>query len=210
MIAKLTGVLDSVGEDWAIVDVHGVGYFVSCSGRTLGQLGRPGDAVTLFTEARVRDEMPHLYGFGSRREQDWFRALTTVQGVGAKVALAILSVLDPDALSLALVAGDKAALARADGVGPKLAARIAAELKDRAQVQALHSEYPRPAAGPAAAPVSTQPSAEAVSALVNLGFGRADAYAAVMKIARDGDLAVGDLIRLGLRELSALGRDVAP
>jgi Holliday junction DNA helicase RuvA len=207
MIAKLTGTLDSTGEDWAIVDVGGVGYLVSCSAKTLTRLGRPGDAVTIFTETRVRDELPHLYGFGSRGEQEWFRALTTVQGVGAKVALSILSVLDPDALSMALAAGDKAALARADGVGPKLAARIAAELKDRAQIGALRAVAARPVGQAPAAALPTQPSAEAVSALVNLGFGRAEAYAAVMRIASEGEQPVSELIRLGLRELSAHARE---
>jgi Holliday junction DNA helicase RuvA len=202
MIARLTGTLDSVGDDWAIVDVGGVGYLVSCSGRTLAKLGQPGGAVTLFTEQRARDELPHLYGFGSRAEQEWFRSLTTVQGVGAKVALAILSVLDPDALSVALAAGDKVALARADGVGPKLAARITAELKDRAQIQSLHTVTARLAGSPSSASVPNQPVAEAVSALVNLGFGRAEAYAAVMRISQQGEKPVGELIRLGLRELS--------
>jgi Holliday junction DNA helicase RuvA len=210
MIAKLTGILDSVGEDWAIVDVGGVGYFASCSGQTLARLGRPGTAATLYTEIRLRDEIPHLYGFGGRAEQDWFRLLTTVQGVGAKVALAILSVLDADALARALAAGDKAALARADGVGPKLAARIAAELKDRAQTISLRIVVERPAGGSPAMQPEPQPNAEAVSALINLGYARADAYAAVMRVAEQGEKPLGELIRLALRELSAAAREMNP
>jgi Holliday junction DNA helicase RuvA len=159
---------------------------------------------------RLKDEIPHLYGFGSRAEQDWFRSLTTVQGVGAKVALAILSVLGPDQLVRALAAGDKAALARADGVGPKLAARIAAELKDRAQTISLKIVLERPAAGQPAAQPGPQPNAEAVSALVNLGYPRADAYAAVMRVAEQGDKPLADLIRLALRELSAAAQEMNP
>src|SRR5476649_1724248 len=128
MIAKLRGIIDSVGEDWLILDVQGVGYQLSCSAQTLARLEKPGAPATFHTEMRMRDEVPHLYGFVERAELDWFRTLTIVQGVGAKVALAILSVLAPDALALALAAGDRAALARADGVGPKLAARSASEL----------------------------------------------------------------------------------
>jgi Holliday junction DNA helicase RuvA len=210
MIAKLSGILDSVGEDWAIVDVGGVGYLASCSGQTLAKLGRPGTNVTLHTEMRMRDEVPHLYGFGSRAEQEWFRTLTTVQGVGAKVALAILSVLDPDALVMALASGDKATLSRADGVGPKLAARIAAELRDRAQTVSLKIVVDRPAKGQPAQTQAPQPSAEAVSALINLGYGRAEAYAAVMQVAEQGERPLAELIRLALRELSAAAREMNP
>lgn len=209
MIAKLRGIIDSVGEDWIILDVQGVGYQLSCSGQTLARLEKPGAPAAFHTEMRMRDEVPHLYGFVERAELDWFRTLTTVQGVGAKVALAILSVLAPDALALALVAGDKAALARADGVGPKLAARIAAELKDRAQNLSLRIVVDSSAA-PARVPPVQQPNAEAVSALVNLGYGRADAFAAVMAVAGKGDLPLGELIRLALRELSATARDMNP
>jgi Holliday junction DNA helicase RuvA len=200
MIAKLRGVIDSIGEDWVILDVQGVGYHMSCSARTLGRLDKPGTAASFHTEMRMREEIPHLYGFADRAELDWFRLLTTVQGVGAKVALAILSVLDADGLVMALASGDKAALARADGVGPKLAARIAAELKDRAQTLSM-----RIVIGPADAktPLPTaQPNAEAVSALVNLGYGRADSFAAVMAVAGEDDRPLGELIRLALRELS--------
>jgi Holliday junction DNA helicase RuvA len=209
MIAKLRGIIDSVGEDWVILDVQGVGYQLSCSGQTLARLEKPGAPAAFHTEMRMRDEIPHLYGFVERAELDWFRTLTTVQGVGAKVALSILSVMAPDALAMALAAGDKAALTRADGVGPKLAARIAAELKDRAQTQSLRIVVDQ-AATPNRPAAAQQPNAEAVSALVNLGYGRADAFAAVMAVAGKGDLPLGDLIRLALRELSATAREMNP
>jgi Holliday junction DNA helicase RuvA len=209
MIAKLTGILDSVGEDWAIVDVHGVGYLAACSSRLLARLGRPGAAVTLYTETRIRDEVPHLYGFGSRAEQEWFRLLTLVQGVGGRVALSLLSVLDPDALALAIASGDKASLSRADGVGPKLAARIAAELKDRASALSLNMVAGRPAEGPQAA--QSMATAEAVSALVNLGYGRGDAFAAVTAVAAGGpQKTLDELIRAALRQLSATAREMSP
>ena len=210
MIAKLRGIIDSVGEDWVILDVNGVGYQVSCSAQTLARLEKPGAPATFHTEMRMRDEVPHLYGFVERAELDWFRILTTVQGVGTKVALAILSVLTPDALVLALASGDKASLARADGVGPKLAARIAAELKDKAQNLSLRIVVDRGAAGPSKPQPAQQPNAEAVSALVNLGYGRADAFAAVMAVAGNGDLPLNELIRLALRELSATAREMNP
>jgi len=210
MIAKLRGIIDSVGEDWVILDVNGVGYQVSCSAHTLARLEKPGAPATFHTEMRMRDEVPHLYGFVERGELDWFRILTTVQGVGAKVALAILSVLTPDALVLALASGDKASLARADGVGPKLAARIAAELKDKAQNLSLRIVVDRGAAAPGKPQPVQQPNAEAVSALVNLGYGRADAFAAVMAVAGNGELPLNELIRLALRELSATAREMNP
>jgi len=210
MIAKLRGIIDSVGEDWVILDVNGVGYQVSCSAQTLARLEKPGAPATFHTEMRMRDEVPHLYGFVERAELEWFRTLTIVQGVGAKVALAILSVLTPEALVLALAAGDKAALSRADGVGPKLAARIAAELKDKAQNLSLRIVVDRADAAPGKPPPAQQPNAEAVSALVNLGYGRADAFAAVMAVAAKGEQPLNELIRLALRELSATAREMNP
>jgi Holliday junction DNA helicase RuvA len=210
MIAKLRGIIDSVGEDWVILDVNGVGYQISCSAQTLARLEKPGSPATFHTEMRMRDEVPHLYGFVERAELEWFRTLTTVQGVGAKVALAILSVLTPDALALALASGDKAALSRADGVGPKLAARIAAELKDKAQNLSLRIVVGRADAAPGKPQPAQQPNAEAVSALVNLGYGRADAFAAVMAVAGRGDQPLNELIRLALRELSATAREMNP
>ncbi|RME63240.1 MAG: Holliday junction branch migration protein RuvA, partial [Alphaproteobacteria bacterium] len=143
MIAKLSGLLDSVGADWAIVDVGGVGYLVYCSAKTLAGLPAPGARVALAIETHVREDHIHLYGFSGMRELAWFRMLQGVQGVGARVALAILSVLGPDQLGVAIAAQDAKAVARASGVGPKLAARIVNELKDKAAKLAL---------GPAAAP----------------------------------------------------------
>ena len=210
MIAKLRGIIDSVGEDWVILDVNGVGYQVSCSAQTLARLEKPGALAMFHTEMRMRDEVPHLYGFVERAELEWFRTLTIVQGVGAKVALAILSVLTPEALVLALASGDKAALSRADGVGPKLAARIAAELKDKAQNLSLRIVVDRADAAPGKPQPAQQPNAEAVSALVNLGYGRADAFAAVMAVAAKGEQPLNDLIRLALRELSATAREMNP
>src|SRR6185312_9648087 len=131
MIAKLTGILDHIGPEGAVIDVGGVGYLCFCSNRTLGQLPQPGGAARLLIETHVREDHIHLYGFADTAERDWFRILTTVQGVGAKVGLAILSVLSPDQVATAIAAGDKAMLARAEGVGPKLAGRIASELKDK-------------------------------------------------------------------------------
>ena len=205
MIGKLSGSIDSISGDAAIVDVNGVGYVVHASNRTLGQLGGKGALVSLLIETQVREDAINLYGFADKSERDWFRLLTTVQGVGAKVALAILGVLAPDDLSLAIAAQDKVAITRAPGVGPKLGARIVAELKDKAGSVAndLSVDAVRGAAvngGKA----SAAPSEDAVSALVNLGYRRAEAYAAVAKGARDlGDKATLDgLIRFGLKELS--------
>jgi Holliday junction DNA helicase RuvA len=207
MIAKLTGIVDSLGEDWAILDVNGVGYLVACSSQTLARL-RSGIAASLFTEMRLKDEVPHLYGFGDRAEQDWFRLLTTVQGVGARVALAILSALAPEALALAVAAGDKAALSRAEGVGPKLATRIASELKDKAQTVSLRIvvDGQNRAAG---APPAGSANAEAVSALVNLGYGRGDAFAAVVAAAGGADLPLDELIRKALKTLSRVADEAA-
>ncbi len=205
MIGKLTGTIDSVTGDAALVDVNGVGYVVHASSRTLGQLGGSGAVVSLLIETQVREDAINLYGFAEKAERDWFRLLTTVQGVGAKVALAILGVLSPDDLSLAIAAQDKAAITRAPGVGPKLGARIVAELKDKAG--SVANDLSVGAVRGAAlngAKAGAIPAEDAVSALVNLGYRRAEAYAAVAKGARDlGDKATLDgLIRFGLKELS--------
>jgi Holliday junction DNA helicase RuvA len=200
VIAKLSGVLDSAASDSAIVDVGGVGYLVFCSARTLGKLPAKGAPVSLLIETHVREDHIHLYGFGDTAEREWFRLLTTVQGVGAKLGLAILSALSPDDLARAIASGDKASLSRPSGVGPKLAARIAAELKDKVKNMAL---------GPIAAELpegegTSGAAADAVSALVNLGYRRAEAVDAVAAVARRlGEAAaVGALIRAGLQELS--------
>ena len=131
MIAKLTGVLDTSGEGWAVIDVNGVGYLIFCSNRTLGVLAGVTGAVSVFVETHVREDHIHLYGFADEGEREGFKLLTTVQGVGAKVALGILSALTVDALAQAVAAGDKAAVSQAQGVGPKLATRIVTELKDK-------------------------------------------------------------------------------
>ena len=200
MIASLKGVLDAVAEESAIVDVGGVGYLVFCSGRTLSQLPQPGEAVRFVVETHVREDHIHLFGFAESGERDWFRLLTTVQGVGAKVGLAILSALGPEELVQAVVAQDKAAVSRANGVGPKLAGRIVLELKDK--VSGLAPAAFEISAGPSAAVGGS--SEDAVSALVNLGFQRTDAFGAVARAGQKlGEGAeVDTLIRAGLQELS--------
>jgi Holliday junction DNA helicase RuvA len=215
MIAKLSGTLDSVGPDNAVIDVGGVGYLAFCSARTLGRLPHAGGAVRLLVETHVREDHIHLYGFIDADERDWFRLLTTVQGVGARLALAVLSAIAPEALTLAIAAQDKTALTRADGVGPRLAARIVNELRDK--VGSLGVAAPSPVAqnaGAGAAAVGVVGAiADAVSALENLNIGRAEAYGAVTAAARrlgDG-AAVEALITAGLQELGqGLNKGPAP
>ncbi len=198
MIAKLSGRLDSVGEDWAVVDVGGVGYHVYCAGRTLGALPEPGALVRLFVDTHVREDHIHLYGFAGEAERDWFRLLQTVQGVGARVALAILTVLDPGGLARALATHDKAAISQANGVGAKLAGRIVSELGDRVGDAGVGLAD---VAG--AALVTGGADTDAVSALVNLGYRRTEALAAIAGAARrlGGDAALDSLVRAGLQEL---------
>jgi Holliday junction DNA helicase RuvA len=207
MIAKLSGTLDSIGLEGAVVDVGGVGYLAYCSARTLGRLPPPGGAVRLLIETHVREDHIHLYGFADAAERDWFRRLLTVQGVGARLALAILSAVAPEALLLAIVAQDKAVLAQAEGVGPRLAARIVNELRDKAGGLALVPSSASVAAGDVVAIDAGRGSAaaaDAVSALVNLGYRRAEAFGAVAAAARRlGETAALDaLIRAGLQELA--------
>ncbi|AOH82953.1 Holliday junction ATP-dependent DNA helicase RuvA [Sphingomonas panacis] len=194
MIAHLKGRLDSTGLDHAIVDVGGVGYLVGASTRTLSAIGAVGEAVMLHTEMLVGEDFLRLVGFATASERDAFRLLTGVQGVGARVALAILSALDPSELARAIAAQDKAMVARANGVGPKLAERIVRELKDRIGGVVLGG------ATPAVAPVGA--GADAVSALLNLGFRPAEASSAVA--AAEEDLGAGAtldaLVRLALRK----------
>lgn len=207
MIAKLTGLLDSIGEDWAIIDVGGVGYMVFCSSRTLGLLSGQspgqavGDRVSLSIETHVREDHIHLYGFAETAERDWFQLLTTVQGVGAKVALAILSALAPQEVADAVMAEDKATLTRAQGVGPRVATRILAELRDKA---AELSVVRRVDFGTAQTDEAGA-TGDAVSALVNLGYRRGDAFGAVAQAAQQlgGDASVEALVKAGLQELSA-------
>lgn len=207
MIARLTGRIEPLGEDRVVVDVGGVGYLVFCSGRTLARLPADGSTVQLHIETHVREDHIHLYGFADADELEWFRLLTTVQGVGAKVALAILSVLGPDELLQAVAAGDKTAVSRANGVGPKLAGRIVSELKDKVGGIALGAAARIRLAGtqaPGAPVAGGKIDEDAVSALVNLGYGRSEAFGAVARAgSRLGDGApLGDLIRVGLEELS--------
>ncbi len=207
MIAKLKGLVDSVGEDWAVIDVNGVGYLVFCSGKTLSKLPKVGEATSLLIETHVREDHIHLYGFGDAGERDWFKLLTTVQGVGAKVGLAILSALSAEDIVHAIAAQDKKALTRANGVGPKVATRILTELKDKAGGIVL-SEASSSAGGSSSAPSGGfgGAPAEAASALVNLGYGRSDALAAVSKANKilGGNGSLDDLIREALKELSIL------
>lgn len=200
MIAKLAGVVDAVGEDFAVVDVGGVGYLVYASARTLRSLPPAGAEARIWIETHVREDHIHLYGFADPGERDWFRLLTTVQGVGARVALGILSALSPDRIADALSARDPAPLTAADGVGPKLAARILNELRDRAGAVLPAAAAAAPAAGGAGA---ADPVNDAVSALVNLGYRRAEAFGAVARAAREpsGPADLQGLIKAGLKEL---------
>lgn len=197
MIAHLKGRLDATGADHAVIDVGGVGYLVGASARTLAALGAVGDAVMVHTELLVGEDFIRLAGFASAAERDWFRLLTGVQGVGARVALAILSALEPAELSRAIAAQDKAMVARANGVGPKLAERIVRELKDKVGGIAVGS-----APGGGATPVAGGAAADAISALLNLGFRPAEAASAVA--AAEADLGAGAgldaLVRLALRK----------
>ncbi len=199
MIAKLAGLLDSVGDDQAVVDVGGVGYLVFCSGRTMRALPAAGQPVVIHVETHVREDHIHLYGFADEAERDWFRLLQSVQGVGARVALAILTVHAPGNLMLIIAAQDKAAVAQANGVGAKLAGRIVAELKDAVGGLALH---PAGVTGGAAL-IEVGVEGDAVSALINLGYRRTEAAMAVAGAARamEGEAELDVLIRAGLREL---------
>jgi Holliday junction DNA helicase RuvA len=194
MIAKLKGLLDETGTDWAVIDVAGVGYLVHCSTKTLAALGEAGEGCTLFTDLQVSENDMRLLGFATAQERDWFRLLTQVQGVGSKVALAILSALSTEDIQRACAAGDAATIARSQGVGPKLASRIVNELADKA------------GALPTAPGATTMlprggPSADAVSALQNLGFKPPVAAAAVARAIEElGEGAgEGDLIRVALK-----------
>ncbi len=203
MIGKLKGTIEEIGEDYVLVDVHGVCYVAYCSARTLSKLGSAGEACILLIETYVREDQIRLFGFMTALEREWFNIVQTVQGVGAKVALALLSTLTPAELANAIALQDRAAVSRAPGVGPKVAMRIVTELKNKAPAFAgdaanigLKQELGE---GVAAAPV-----ADAVSALTNLGYSRdqaANAVAAAMKAAGEGADSA-KLIRFGLKELS--------
>ncbi len=202
MIGKLRGVVEGLDEEGLILDVNGVGYLVAASARTLRALSPPGQPVELLIETHVREDAIKLYGFLTAAERDWFRLLQSVQGVGAKVALGILGALTADALSIAIARQDKAMMARAPGVGPKLAARLVLELKDKAPALGA-ADLVGPDLG---AERSNLPKAaeDAILALVGLGYARAQAASAIAKCSAGlgAEAGTAALIRAGLRELA--------
>jgi Holliday junction DNA helicase RuvA len=204
MIGKLKGIIDSYGEDFIILDVNGVGYLVHCSGRTLQELPATGQPAVLAIETYVREDQLRLFGFVSEAEREWFRLLQTVQGVGAKVALSVLGTLKPAELATAVAMRDKAMVARAPGVGPKVAERIVTELKDKAPAYAGLDPAVVRLSGAVEEKRAPQPVADAVSALVNLGYGQPQAASAIAAAVRAaGERAdAANLIRLGLKELA--------
>lgn len=200
MIGKLSGIIDSFDIGHLILDVNGVGYVVNASSRTLAQIGSVGDAVSILIITQVREDAITLFGFADAIEQQWFKLLTSVQGVGAKAGLAILAVCPADNLSYVIASQDKAALTQADGVGPKLATRILTELKDKVSGMEFGSSSAHSSGG------TVQPSGidqDAVSALTNLGYGSADAFRAVQANKDKANDNLQTLIRLALQELSA-------
>ena len=204
MIGKLKGLIDSYGEDYVILDVQGVGYQVYCASRTLQALPQTGEAAVLSIETYVREDQIKLFGFRSDMEREWFRLLQTVQGVGAKVALAVLSTLPPADLANAIALRDKVAISRTPGVGAKVAERIVAELKDKAPAFASVDPVVAQLAGSVDDRAAPRPVSDAISALVNLGYGQPQASAAIAAASRSaGEGAeTAMLIRLGLKELS--------
>lgn len=210
MIAKLRGIIDSIGEDFCIIDVNGVGYLVSASAKTLSKL-KTGAEATLFTIMTVREDDISLFGFADAWEKEWFGTLTKVQGVGAKVCLSILSVLTPNQLAQAIGAQDKASFCRANGVGPKLAARIVTELKDKIvtipvttnNIGILNSDTSDVMPTTISEPVDYTKSEDVTSALVNLGYQRIDAYRVAAKVTAENPQAdLSALIRLALKEFA--------
>jgi Holliday junction DNA helicase RuvA len=201
MIKKLKGRIDTIDTDSVIIDVGGVGYGVFCSVNTLRSLPAKGESASLFIETHVREDHIHLFGFASLEEQESFNTITKVSGVGVKVALAILSVLTPERLQNAIAAQDKAAFKAASGVGPKLAERIVTELKGKFSYKNLPTGVVN--ASTQAIMEANNNINDAISALVNLGYGRADAYNVITKIAAQNDNAQIDfLIKGGLKELA--------
>ncbi|MGH1398794.1 MAG: Holliday junction branch migration protein RuvA [Alphaproteobacteria bacterium] len=205
MIAKLTGIIDTLAQGYLILDVNGVGYLVQASNRTLSRIGGKGDPASLLIETVIREDAFTLFGFADKAEQEWFKLLTSVQGVGAKAGLSILSVATPDKIALAIAAQDKAVIQAADGVGPKLATRVVTELKDKAANIDLSPapqsvSYAEVASEEAAQDTSID--SDAVSALVNLGYQRSDAFQAVAKAKSEANDNLQTLIRLALKELS--------
>ncbi|MBB6261274.1 Holliday junction DNA helicase RuvA [Paenochrobactrum gallinarii] len=204
MIGKLKGVVDEIAEDHAIIDVHGVGYVVFCSARTLGNLPSSGEATVLLIETYVREDVLRLFGFGTALEREWFRLLQSVQGVGAKVALAVLGALTPSELANAIALRDLAMLTRAPGVGKKVAERLVTELKNKAPAFAGEASGSMGLKQELGEGVASSAVTDAVSALANLGYSReqaANAVAAAIRQVGD-DAESAKLIRLGLKELS--------
>jgi Holliday junction DNA helicase RuvA len=203
MIGKLKGIIDSYGEDFVILDVNGVGYLVHCSARTLQALPATGEPVSLAIETHVREDQIRLFGFLADGEREWFRLLQTVQGVGTKVALSVLGTLKPADLASAIALRDKAMVARAPGVGPRVAERIVTELKDKAPAYADVDPAVVRLSGALDERRAPQPVSDAVSALVNLGYGQPQAAAAVAAAARSAGAGADtkSLIRLGLKEI---------
>jgi Holliday junction DNA helicase RuvA len=203
MIAKLAGIVEQAEADAAVIDVGGVGYLAFCSTRTMGRLPPPGSPARLLIETHVREDHIHLYGFIDAAERDWFRLLTTVQGVGARLALSILSAVAPERLGLAILAQDKPALAAAEGVGPRLAARIVNELRDKIANIATATSSPSVVL-PSETANGGGATTDAISALENLGVGRTEALAAISAAARRLGSEVGSdaLIKAGLEELA--------
>ncbi|OJF91430.1 Holliday junction branch migration protein RuvA [Pararhizobium antarcticum] len=204
MIGKLKGTIDEIGDDHVVVDVHGVGYVAHCSARTLSRIGSAGEAVVLFIETYVREDQLRLFGFLSALEREWFRLLQSVQGVGSKVALAVLSILTPGELANAIALQDKTAVSRAPGVGPKVAIRIMTELKNKAPAFAGEAAGNIGFKQELGEGLASGPVTDAVSALTNLGYSRdqaANAVAAALKNGGEGADSA-KLIRLGLKELS--------
>jgi Holliday junction DNA helicase RuvA len=211
MIAKLSGIIDSIAQTFLIIDVNGVGYQVFASPRTLSRIGNIGDPVSMLIDTHVREDHIHLLGFQNIAEQEWFRMLTSVQGVGVKAAMAILGACPVEKLGFAIAAQDKAVFTQAEGVGPKLATRIVTELKDKAGKMDLTSD--KPSISDSSVTIdnneideisNTSIDNDAISALVNLGYARTDAYTAVIQVRKksndNNDLE--ELIRLALKELS--------
>lgn len=207
MISKLTGTIDSFESNHVVLDVNGVGYQVFASARTLSRIGQKGDPAGLLIDTHVREDHIHLYGFADAQEQRWFRLLTSVQGVGAKVGMAILGAIPAEQLSIAIAAQDKAVITQADGVGPKLAVRILTELKDKVGKMDTSATFT-----PAGIKHKDDPKSDgrvqhdAVSALVNLGYQRSEAFMAVAQAAQkanDNDRTnLQNLIRLALKEIA--------
>jgi Holliday junction DNA helicase RuvA len=209
MIARLKGIIEDMGDTWVIIDVNGVGYLASCSRQTLTHMGAIGEATSLHIETVLRQDNLQLYGFSTLEEKEIFLLLTTVQGVGMRVGLALLSALTPDQVLHAIATQDKTAMTRADGVGPKLASRILSELKDKVPQLTAVSTVVANQSGVAAQPFSVPASSEleeAISALINLGYRRSEAQQAIQNARQNlGEgAALSDLIRVGLANMGRI------